>query len=74
MIFQVKINFKNKQTRIFTAIQRPFKDTDGMLIIYQPRGSTFMCHTYDIASVETCPLEDQEDSFRDSKCEANGTG
>ena len=74
MIFQVEIQFKNGQTRSFTANQRPFIDADNMLTVFEPGGGMFMCHKHGIASIQTRPLEDSEDSFRDSKCEANGTG
>jgi hypothetical protein len=45
-----------------------------MLVIFEEGGGTFMCKCTAFKCMHIKPLEDKEDSFRNSKCEANGTG
>lgn len=73
MLFDVELQFENDVIRRFTANQRPFINNDQMLVICEEGGGTFMCRHTAFKCMHVKPLEDREDSFRDSKCEANGT-
>ena len=74
MLFYVELQFENDHIRRFTANQRPFINADQMVVIYEENGGTFMCKCSTFKCMHIRPLEDKENSFRDSKCEANGTG